>query len=271
MKHLFKKQAGFTLIELLVTIAVISLLAAILFPVFARARENARRSGCMSNLKQLALGIIQYTQDYDERYPASLGGPWGGPYTPQNTPGTPGAKFTINGTAHIVSWMDMIFPYVKSVQIFECPSQPDSSSLTSSSYKNASSYGYNSAFGGSDNWQFGLSASGNNMGNALSVIQRPAEVAMLSDYQYLYNHASLPSYYASAFVPGASDTKVHSVSPHFEGTNLAFADGHVKWMKPTQIIKTFTNTVPANAGASACQSSPTTCVWLNPIWNPSVN
>src|SRR3954469_10299371 len=60
---------GFTLIELLVVIAIIAILAAILFPVFARARENARRSSCQSNLKQIALGFKQYTQDYDEKYP----------------------------------------------------------------------------------------------------------------------------------------------------------------------------------------------------------
>src|SRR5690606_29481911 len=60
---------GFTLIELLVVIAIIAILASILFPVFARARENARRASCLSNLKQIGLGIIQYTQDYDERYP----------------------------------------------------------------------------------------------------------------------------------------------------------------------------------------------------------
>ncbi|RYG53119.1 DUF1559 domain-containing protein, partial [bacterium] len=60
-------RKAFTLIELLVVIAIIAILAAILFPVFGRARENARRSSCQSNLKQIGLGIMQYTQDYDER------------------------------------------------------------------------------------------------------------------------------------------------------------------------------------------------------------
>src|ERR1043165_2296074 len=76
-------RSGFTLVELLVVIAIIALLSAILFPVFSRARENARRSSCQSNLKQLGLGILQYTQDYDEKFPQhnnlegiSLAGGW---------------------------------------------------------------------------------------------------------------------------------------------------------------------------------------------------
>src|SRR5471032_187855 len=66
------KFKGFTLIELLVVIAIIAILAAILFPVFARARENARRASCQSNLKQIGLGFQQYSQDYDERFPIAL-------------------------------------------------------------------------------------------------------------------------------------------------------------------------------------------------------
>src|SRR5687767_1588685 len=66
------RKVGFTLIELLVVIAIIAILAAILFPVFARARENARRASCQSNLKQLGLSFAQYTQDFDERYPMGI-------------------------------------------------------------------------------------------------------------------------------------------------------------------------------------------------------
>jgi prepilin-type N-terminal cleavage/methylation domain-containing protein len=69
LKRRSRGIGGFTLIELLVVIAIIAILAAILFPVFARARENARRASCQSNLKQIGLGIMQYTQDYDERMP----------------------------------------------------------------------------------------------------------------------------------------------------------------------------------------------------------
>src|SRR5437763_9821172 len=96
-----KIQKGFTLIELLVVIAIIALLAAILFPVFARARENARRSSCQSNLKQIGLGLLQYTQDYDETLTRSFYGTTGN---------------SDNGANY--KWMDAIFPYVKNEQVF---------------------------------------------------------------------------------------------------------------------------------------------------------
>src|SRR5215217_8055455 len=104
-------RRGFTLIELLVVIAIIAILASILFPVFARARENARRSSCQSNVKQIGLGFMQYTQDYDEKFPMPISG-WraaGGPQL-QSIPGTPGMEFLtsdgINGPAKYISWMD---------------------------------------------------------------------------------------------------------------------------------------------------------------------
>ena len=108
-KSQFRTQgrSAFTLIELLVVIAIIAILAAILFPVFARARENARRSSCQSNLKQIGLGIMQYTQDYDERLPGRI------------------MDSAVAGEVN--SWRRVIYPYVKSTQIFACPSNPDNS------------------------------------------------------------------------------------------------------------------------------------------------
>ena len=103
--HREVKRKAFTLIELLVVIAIIAILAAILFPVFGRARENARRTSCLSNLKQIGLGIEQYKQDYDSMYPM--------------------AYFYVNGATSgggYVHWSGSVQPYVKSEQLFVCPS-----------------------------------------------------------------------------------------------------------------------------------------------------
>lgn len=90
-----KNIKGFTLIELLIVIAIIAIISAILFPVFATAREKARQTACISNEKQLGLALIQYSQDYDERYPGS---------------GYYGA-----------GWAERIYPYVQSIGVFQCP------------------------------------------------------------------------------------------------------------------------------------------------------
>ena len=103
-----RKRRAFTLIELLVVIAIISILASILFPVFARARENARRTSCMSNMKQMGLGIIQYVQDYDDTYPQA--------YWYKNNAGDSGGY---------MQWSGMIQPYVRNTQLFVCPSDPN--------------------------------------------------------------------------------------------------------------------------------------------------
>ncbi len=98
MRH-SESRRGFTLIELLVVIAIIAILAAILFPVFARAREKARQASCQSNLKQLALAVLMYNQDYDETY-------------------APFAYVTATG---FVTAFDMLLPYLKNNQILLCP------------------------------------------------------------------------------------------------------------------------------------------------------
>lgn len=107
-----KKQHAFTLIELLVVIAIIAILAAILFPVFAAAREKARQTTCLSNLKQIGLALIQYSNDYDDTIaPAEVGN---------------GKSFS-DGVSNY-TWMDAIYPYVKATGVFVCPSDPGWSS-----------------------------------------------------------------------------------------------------------------------------------------------
>lgn len=113
------RKSAFTLIELLVVIAIIAILAAILFPVFGRARENARRSSCQSNLKQISLGLMQYNQDYDERMPAGVGQGSVQYYLPGNVPAT---------------WDLLIQPYIKSTQVLTCPSDTGSIEFTLPNY-----------------------------------------------------------------------------------------------------------------------------------------
>ncbi len=201
-----KSQEGFTLIELLVVIAIIAILAAILFPVFARARENARRASCQSNLKQMGLGIMQYTQDYDEKYLVEYS--------------------VVNGAGQL--WPQFIQPYVKSTQLFDCPS---SSATFSGGYDSSIGYGLN----------YWLSGSGF-YGTSLAAINRPAETIMVAetgnDTDGLGYYLSYPSYYSASAAPNDPTYGVNvPTAParltqrHLEGLNVLWADGHVKWSK----------------------------------------
>ena len=124
---LSRRLRGFTLIELLVVIAIIAILAAILFPVFAKAREKARQIACLSNLKQIGLAIMQYTQGNDEQFPSGL------QHTFKSGP-TPILGYDGAG------WAGEVYPYTKSVALFDCP---DDISTQPGVYGPVCSYGFN--------------------------------------------------------------------------------------------------------------------------------
>jgi prepilin-type N-terminal cleavage/methylation domain-containing protein/prepilin-type processing-associated H-X9-DG protein len=205
LKKIFKR--GFTLIELLVVIAIIAILAAILFPVFARARENARRASCQSNLKQIALGVFMYNQDYDEKLPQAV--------VSSTTP---------YSTSNPYGWVDAMQPYLKSTQIFQCPSETGapSSDPTSGYY--------------SDYWINARAA-----GLADASFDAPAITTLLGDGTSGGVPASTNGWHGTArseddggvACPSTYSASA-SVSPvldrHLDGSNFAFADGHVKWL-----------------------------------------
>jgi len=192
-----RKDKGFTLIELLVVIAIIAILAAILFPVFARARENARRTACLSNMKQIGLGIMQYTQDYDEHYPRAWGGigtdgRTGNPDDIETDTSKPGGVFKINAAAsgvadHYRTWMDYIYPYVKSTQLFQCPSH-----VTGYDYPD---YGYSVAF--SNYYYYGELFGGpigmRNVPISMAAVTRPSEVINVMEYPSGYSYTAGPN------------------------------------------------------------------------------
>ncbi len=211
-----KRRSGFTLIELLVVIAIIALLAAILFPVFARARENARKSSCANNVKQILLGVAQYTQDYDETYP--LG--WAGPGN--------------------ITWNQRIFPYVKSKQVFLCPSESNPTYVFSTGTLDGvtpfvTTYNANNSFinggGPSLNMADLVKAS-------TTVFMSDSGVTTTAAAPYISTSPSIKKG-AWILVPANNGNATNSGNAdwagpnarHLETANLGFADGHVKAMK----------------------------------------
>ncbi len=220
-------KSAFTLIELLVVIAIIAILAAILFPVFARARENARRSSCQSNLKQIGLGVLQYAQDYDETLPSS----WiGGAY-----PGT-------------ARWMDLTQPYIKSTQIFNCPS--DSGTVVGGVTKGVpyaigdadhyGSYVLNSAYYGDQN----VSGPGTGpSGRKLSELVAAATTLYAADADTSGGWEIAWDYITHE--PTIDTTKTPRQlgqlrERHLETINALFCDGHVKSQKLDALAKVST-------------------------------
>ena len=211
---------GFTLIELLVVVAIISILAAILFPVFARARENARRSSCMSNMKQIGLGIMMYAQDYDEKYPIQIN-------SSNKRYSNPGTAIEAN------NWILNIYPYVKSWQLFRCPSaKPYESPDSAHDYMVPS---------GNNNTNYLASAVIiRSEGLSMAAIPNASEIVVVQETDTAYSTAQLkPDHYgvSTTFPEGVYEYWNYATynKNHFDGGNQVFADGHVKWRKQTSI------------------------------------
>jgi prepilin-type N-terminal cleavage/methylation domain-containing protein/prepilin-type processing-associated H-X9-DG protein len=207
---------AFTLIELLVVIAIIAILASILFPVFARARENARRSSCQSNLKQIGLAVMQYSGDYDEKLPPTS-------FLKDWTP------------TYAEPWQSLVQPYVKSVQLFKCPSNASTRSINyvpSGQPAIAVSYLCNGGGNVGNEGQWGgktpmpvVMPTGDgsyyrNAATGLSEIASPSQLILVGEGA----DRADPWFY-----PQFSDMKMQN---HLGTANFLFADGHVKSMRP---------------------------------------
>ena len=191
-------RRGFTLIELLVVIAIIAILAAILFPVFARAREKARQTSCLSNIKQIGLGELMYAQDNDEKF------------NPRQVCNSGLTGCFIRGEATGSGYAPLA-PYMKNIQVWTCPSCNDDPVF---------SYGYNCALDC----------------RAMATINKPAETVMFADHRVNVTFRWCGGWMATNETccggQGNDPTYPHWMNPvHNGGSNIVLADGHAKWYR----------------------------------------
>jgi prepilin-type N-terminal cleavage/methylation domain-containing protein/prepilin-type processing-associated H-X9-DG protein len=237
------KNKAFTLIELLVVIAIIAILAAILFPVFAQARNAARKTTCISNLKQIALGQLMYLQDYDEHFSG-----W-------NTNGNNDSWAQGNGTGW---WMNQIQSYIKSTGVYTCPNdvrrfQTDGNNC------DACGWGYNIVPNSKPTkyyqCSYGISewiAQVNNATNKLSNIKQPSSTAMYADAvgplfndwdscggQWPFGFTRIWAANLDGWGPWGFDQDYEKMKPyarHNEGSVIAYVDGHAGYI-PNRAFK----------------------------------
>jgi prepilin-type N-terminal cleavage/methylation domain-containing protein/prepilin-type processing-associated H-X9-DG protein len=230
-----RKSTGFTLIELLVVIAIIAILAAILFPVFAQAREKARAASCLSNLKQIGLGLMMYAQDYDEVLAGNHQGTPGNIQGDQGSAGVTDIGFMDTDPTKVSrNWNRDLQPYLKNTQIYICPD-----AIPRSTGPGGATTGFRETtnpLGANGSYKLnGLIST-----KPLAVIPFPASIIFADEYIF-YSRASQvrPCY------SGANDASgrqlfyqfnhMYYVVEHFGGGNQLFCDGHAKWKKKNAI------------------------------------
>ena len=211
------RSRAFTLIELLVVIAIIAILAAILFPVFAQAREKARSASCLSNLKQIALSLQMYQQDYDETMFGSFALP--APYTNTGVDGTNLVRMMGGG----LYWF--LQPYTKNEQIIRCPSDAGDNywgrSTTTWPWSKAPFWGHPTSY--MYRHVFDIGGDPGKVPHAVpaAVLGHPSQQIVLFE-DAAFHVEKLPLY------GGVSPTATPKVPPETRTFNAAFADGHVK-------------------------------------------
>ncbi len=237
-----KGRGGFTLIELLVVIAIIAILAAILMPVFARAREKARQASCLSNLKQWGTAAMMYTQDYDERLPA---------VTCSDVFGT--SPWCTGRFNNLLPWALSLQPYLKNFQVGVCPSDPDKATFSKCGV-GAGNYDeilvtlrWPGARRGmlpqecaqifplsySTNYFLSGTIVGGGVGGiSLATIKSPAKIVFMTDYGKGTAPWSTTVYGTFYAIPGYNtNSRFRASSRHSEGRVWNFCDGHAKWVK----------------------------------------
>jgi prepilin-type N-terminal cleavage/methylation domain-containing protein/prepilin-type processing-associated H-X9-DG protein len=216
------RRSGFTLIELLVVIAIIAILAAILFPVFARAREKARQAACQSNLKQLGLGNAMYASDYDQFYVAVA----------RARTGLPGNGYW---------WMVLLQPYIKNIQILDCPSVPSPYWCVPRPGVTCDQPDYARYVGGYGinwgNYYNGTTFAGNHVtpaGQKETAIEDVSGTLLVVDVRCI---VAAPGTNGGPGHPTFDPELARTDWPqprHNEGFNTLFCDGHVKFLKTTK-------------------------------------
>ena len=246
-----KKRTGFTLIELLIVIAIITILLAILLPVFATAREKARQASCASNLKQLGLAVLQYSQDYDDSWPWAFAGLQGG-----------------------VGWAGRVYAYVKSTNAYACPGDTTQAAVANDY---VSSYAINrNLYYGVQLSQFNAPAVTVMFAEATGVeamLTATQEYGVNTGHPYsaggdggFFRCGTQPNSRPCGYVTGGfggcgtvlccSSTILNTVGVHSNASNYAMADGHVKWMHSDNVSAGQAYGVTANT-AQVCYTSST--------------